>query len=301
MDISTLKEFICLTKYLNFSEAAFVLHVSQPTLSRHIAALEYELNTSLFTRNKSTGSLSLTYAGETFLPDAKQIVSCYNSAVKRISGVNAGYKRSLVIGYRRMYHSDDWDTIFQTFTSKYRDIQIQFAAYTDFSALYSDLNNGNVDVSISLHTSEYEKKNFNQTLFTTSALGCVINKDHPLSEKDVITFQDLDDTDILLPSKDWNLSFNEALNEKFVEHNVKPVIYQHMQNMEDADMLVKLDYGINIVPECHYIETSKHLCYRRIQGSEDKVLYYCYIKKDTINPAAKEFFKFVRLFHYPDL
>ena len=294
MDITTIKEFICLTKYLNFSEAAFVLHVSQPTLSRHIAALEYELNATLFDRNKSTGMLTLTAAGEAFLPDAKQMVISYDSALKKISGVNSGYKKHLSVAYRRLYHCDDWDNIFDGFSKANPDIQIDFKADSDFSALFVKLINNVADIVISANINAYDGKNFCRTRFTSCCFGGVINVDHPLSEKETITFEDLHETDVLLPSPEYNLSFSSYLNEQFHKHDVTPIVYQHMKNIEDAEMLVKRDLGINIIPEYYYVANSKHYCFRPIAETDDEAIIFCYMKKDQTNPAAREFFKYVQ-------
>lgn len=50
MDIHHLKVFALVFKYKSFSEAADELHLTQPTVSQHIRALEEELNCKLFDR-----------------------------------------------------------------------------------------------------------------------------------------------------------------------------------------------------------------------------------------------------------
>lgn len=56
-------QFVTVAKYLNFSRAADVLYISQPSLSKQIKKLEAELGFSLFERN--THDVRLTTAGET--------------------------------------------------------------------------------------------------------------------------------------------------------------------------------------------------------------------------------------------
>lgn len=73
MDIKTLKSFISVAKYKSFSEAARELHTVQPAISRHISALEIELEVSLFNRNSR--AVTITPAGEQLLKDATEILA----------------------------------------------------------------------------------------------------------------------------------------------------------------------------------------------------------------------------------
>ena len=62
MNIEHVKEFLVLTESKNYGEAAGRLHVSQPTLSRHICAIENELGVRLLER--SNCGMTLTADGE---------------------------------------------------------------------------------------------------------------------------------------------------------------------------------------------------------------------------------------------
>ena len=73
MEIGYLPEFLMLADTLNFTRAASALHISQPTLSRHIAELERQMGCELFER--TTNSVKLTEAGRAFYKKAAAIVS----------------------------------------------------------------------------------------------------------------------------------------------------------------------------------------------------------------------------------
>lgn len=60
---SALQAFEAAARQLNFSRAAEELHTSQSAISRHVAALEVRLNTSLFDRSRRK-RLALTQQGE---------------------------------------------------------------------------------------------------------------------------------------------------------------------------------------------------------------------------------------------
>ena len=76
MTSTQIEYFFALSKYLNYSETARRLFVSQSTISKQIAALESELELKLFSRKGN--SLALTAEGEIMLQafgQAKQIIS----------------------------------------------------------------------------------------------------------------------------------------------------------------------------------------------------------------------------------
>lgn len=72
MDLIWLEDFLAIAEEGGFSRAAERRHVTQPALSRRVRALEEWLGTALFER--STHTLTLTPAGETFRPVAEDIL-----------------------------------------------------------------------------------------------------------------------------------------------------------------------------------------------------------------------------------
>jgi len=72
IDVTRLKAFIYAAESLNFTEAAIKMHLTQPTVSHHMKALEKALGVELFDR---TGhALKLTEAGRLLLPYAHKLV-----------------------------------------------------------------------------------------------------------------------------------------------------------------------------------------------------------------------------------
>lgn len=61
MEIRVLRYFFVTAREQNITKAAELLHITQPTLSRQLAALEEELGTSLFIRGNK--KITLTEKG----------------------------------------------------------------------------------------------------------------------------------------------------------------------------------------------------------------------------------------------
>lgn len=82
MGVGEFREFIELASCLNFTDAAGRIGITQPALSKHIAALEKEFGAALFVRDRR--GLELTEEGKVVLAAATSIVGAYDDAVRVI-------------------------------------------------------------------------------------------------------------------------------------------------------------------------------------------------------------------------
>lgn len=94
MQLQQLAYFVAVAEVRHFTQAAEILRVAQPSLSKQIRALENELNVSLFRRAR--GNITLTPAGEALLPLAKRILADVDTArleVQELAGLKRGRVR----------------------------------------------------------------------------------------------------------------------------------------------------------------------------------------------------------------
>src|SRR3954468_13643344 len=104
MELRQLRYFVAVADDLNFTKAARKLRVAQPALSRQIRQLEEEIGVRLFDRTPR--SVSLTQAGETFLPEARSILALSANAMRAAQGTKENGRASLNIGYAwGLFHS----------------------------------------------------------------------------------------------------------------------------------------------------------------------------------------------------
>ena len=92
MDIRSCRELIAVADRLSFSDAAEELFVTQPTLSKHVAAAEREVGFRIFDRD--TAGVDLTMEGELFIEGLRDVVESYETALASVrSAQNAGLMR----------------------------------------------------------------------------------------------------------------------------------------------------------------------------------------------------------------
>jgi LysR family transcriptional regulator, low CO2-responsive transcriptional regulator len=78
MDLHKLRIFAIIARTGNFTRAAELLHMAQPTVSQQLAALEAQLGVTLIERH--TRQQRLTVAGEALLPYAERLLALANEA-----------------------------------------------------------------------------------------------------------------------------------------------------------------------------------------------------------------------------
>lgn len=94
VQLQQLAYFVAVAEVRHFTQAAEILRVAQPSLSKQIRALESELSVSLFSRAR--GNITLTPAGEALLPLAKRILADVETArleVQELAGLKRGRVR----------------------------------------------------------------------------------------------------------------------------------------------------------------------------------------------------------------
>lgn len=87
MDITQIQYVLAVAATGSFSAAADELYISQSSLSKQIMALEKELGVALFDRSKR--KISLTPAGESFLPHARAIDAAHRALLADLARFKA--------------------------------------------------------------------------------------------------------------------------------------------------------------------------------------------------------------------
>lgn len=88
MDLHLLECFLRVVELGSINKAAAHLHVSQPALSRHIAALEHEMGAPLFTRHR--GGVQLTDAGELLSQRVRPLMRQFHLLKEQVGEKAAG-------------------------------------------------------------------------------------------------------------------------------------------------------------------------------------------------------------------
>ena len=145
MNLRQLQYAVLLSQVLNISQAAEMLEISQPALSKQIAGLEKDLGVELF--NRSTVPLTLTAAGECFIKNAKEILLREDELYRIMSDFKSGKKGKITIGispFRAAYFLSD---VIIKLQGIFPGLQIVLSEKNS-SQLLKDTKEGLIDFSI---------------------------------------------------------------------------------------------------------------------------------------------------------
>ncbi|MGF6408499.1 LysR family transcriptional regulator [Paraburkholderia sp. MM5482-R1] len=97
IDVKPLRYFVTLAEARHFGRSAKLLNLTQPPLSRQLAALEASIGVKLVER--SSHQVTLTQAGLAFYRDAKAILASLNVAEQNVRAIAADNRDKLAWAY----------------------------------------------------------------------------------------------------------------------------------------------------------------------------------------------------------
>ena len=197
MELRLLRYFLTIAKEQSFTKAAEQLHITQPTLSRQMAAFEEELGVTLFIRNGK--KISLTDEGILLKRRALEILNLEERTLEELKGKEEVVGGTITIGCGEFAAVETLAKICKTYKEKYPLVQIVLHTATA-DAVYEMMNKGLVDIALFLEPVDTEGLDYIR--ITDCDHWCVgMRPDDPLAEKEFIKKEDLIGKPLILPER----------------------------------------------------------------------------------------------------
>lgn len=176
MDIAALDTFVAVTKCASFSEAAQQLHLTQPAISKRVAALEGELNTRLFDRIGR--QITLTEAGRALLPRAERILDELEDSRRALTNLSGEVTGRLTIATSHHIGLHRMPPVLRSFMAHYPGVELdlQFRAS---EVICDDVEHGSLELGIVTLPST-PSDNLQVQAIWEDPLHIVCAKNHPL-------------------------------------------------------------------------------------------------------------------------
>ena len=189
MTLNQLKYFIAVARCLSFTEAARSLFMTQPALSRQIQAMEEELGTRLFVRDKKT--LKLTPGGSVLYNGLPEFLKQYEELMGDARNANRGHEGRLRLGVLDVYDiSELFPPVVSAFQRDYPQISLSMERYS-LGELPELLYEERLDVICTYGFSLFDKPDL-MTVNVQKFDSCImLNREHPLANKPDLTLEDL--------------------------------------------------------------------------------------------------------------
>lgn len=197
MDIRILRYFLTVAKEQNFTKAAEQLNITQPTLSRQLAALEEELGTTLFIRGNR--SITLTESGILLKRRALEIIDLEEKMLDELRVKEELIEGTITIGCGEFAAVETLAEICKVYKQKYPMVQLELHTATADS-VYEMMNQGLVDIGLFLEPVNTEGLDYIRIMESDHwVVG--MKPDDPLADKKYITKEELLDKQLILPQR----------------------------------------------------------------------------------------------------
>ena len=197
MDLRVLRYFLMVAREQSFTKAARQLNITQPTLSRQLAALEEELGVRLFDRGGH--SITLTNEGLLLKRRALEIVDLEDRIVSEFKGGNASVEGMITIGCGEFMAVELLAGICKSYKEKYP--LVRFTIHTGTADTISDMmNKGLVDIGLFLEPVDTQGLDYIR-IQGSDHWVVTMRADDPLAAKEVITREDLLKLPLILPER----------------------------------------------------------------------------------------------------
>lgn len=196
MNIEYLREFTEAAMALNLSKAARTLHLSQPSLSKHISALEKECGAKLFERSSSR--LQLTPAGRVLFEEAHKLLRFHDETLEKIWQMRSAE----TIRMGGLFRSRRILDLTNAAVAQLNETAAATVEYQDhrFQPHEKLLRDRKIDVAITiLSPGDQIAAGLEAVHLFDDPMVCLIKRQHPYAERKQLSIPDLSGQGILQP------------------------------------------------------------------------------------------------------
>ena len=194
MDLRVLHYFLTVAREQSFTKASKQLHITQPTLSRQLAALEEELGAKLLDRGGH--KITLTEEGLLLKRRALEIIDLENKIIEEFKGNEEVIEGTITIGCGQFNAVDHIAKICKIFQEKYPRIQITATA----DVVQEMMNKGLVDIGAFMEPVSTEDLDYIR-IRESDHWVISMKPDDPLAKKEYITKDDLLKLPLIVPER----------------------------------------------------------------------------------------------------
>lgn len=282
MNSLQIKYFLALAKYLNFTEAAKFLYVSQPAVSKQISFLEQELGVRLLERNKRF--VKLTPAGKMFQEFFSNTVDEFAKVQKQARELAEGESGSLRVGFMLGWDlADLFKKLTRLLDVEFPEIQYSFECY-GFRDLLEALEKRKIDVAICMSLQFGNIPNLKTHSLAKLPVSLYYSASHPKARKKNLTLRDFADEPLMvldeaeLPVRSWIISYCRDLG-------FEPS-FRVLPNVASMHMAIENGLGIGFLDDLAKLKNRKQI--KRLPNLFEHELAAAWYS-DNLNPVIPTF------------
>ncbi len=243
MDIAALETFAAVAQSGSFSEAAQRLRLTQPAISKRIAALEDELGTRLFDRIGR--QITLTEAGEALLPRAERILEELADSRRALSNLSGSVAGRLTVATSHHIGLHRLPPVLRRFTTSYPDVELDLR-FRASESICDEVEHGRLELGI-VTLPPTPRPGLQVIPVWRDALRIVCGRDHPLARRERFELADLAAYPAILTGP--GTFTREILEAAFAPRGIAVDAKLSTNFLETIKMMVSVGLGWSCIPE----------------------------------------------------
>ena len=284
MEIRTLRYFLAVAREENMSRAAEQLHVTQPTLSKAMKALEDELGKKLFTRHSF--SIALTEEGVLLRDRAEDLVSMADKIEREFLSLDDITGGDIYFGLAESFQIRYLAREIRTLRKACPNLRYHITS-GDTEQITEKLDKGLLDFAVICETPDERK--YRYVLFPESDyFGAVVPAGSELARKDRVTAEDLAGLPLFCSEQSWENDIRPWAGERFgalrLEGSFRLAYNGSMFAKEGLGVLLTLNDLIDTSP-------GSGLVFRPLFPRLEMKMYLIWNKYPNFTPLAERFLK----------
>jgi LysR family hca operon transcriptional activator len=243
MELRHLRYFVAVAEEGSFTVAAERrLHTAQPSLSRQIRDLEYEVGVQLMTRN--VRGIELTAAGRAFLDHARLALAQVEAAREAARRAARPAKTTFALGFLTGQEMDWLPEAMRILRDELPNIEVTVSSQYS-PALAEALVRGSLDLAFL--RAEPQMPELRYRTVTTEPLVVILPSDHRLAAKDAVSPQDLV-AEIFIGMSDTAPTLRVVIADYLKRSGVELTPSHEVDNISMAISLVASTRGVALAP-----------------------------------------------------
>lgn len=285
VDIQYLREFVALERIRNFTQAADELYTTEATLSRHIKAMEKELEQPLFLR--TTRRIELTEFGRKFLVYAERIVDTWEDCSASLLKKDAHLGERLMIGiFGLISHYTVIQKALREFSTSNPECTVG-TIQGDLTQLKEKLLKREYDLAIVRESTAMADDMFGRVTIMKEPLCVVVPKNDPLAQENVVNVLSLKGRSVTLPSE-FMLS-HRLFVDLCRKNGFEPKVRSILREREFMENFISIGNGITIMCEnmAYRSFNSETQTVKFIAPSTHEYINLLYLKNATVSETIR--------------
>jgi DNA-binding transcriptional LysR family regulator len=243
LDIKPLRYFVTLAETRHFGRAAARLNLSQPPLSRQLAALEASLDVRLLERNSRT--VALTPAGERFLADAKGILAAVEQAGRNARAVARGEAGALSVGFTMYAAYSVIPAYARAFGNTWPDVALQLREVVSHD-LVAQVLDGRIDAAVVMAGGRYGE--LSSRVVVREPLCVALSRHHPRARARRLRIGQLAGEPFVMTASEAAPALRASIDALCRQAGFEPTVHLEVQLQQTVLNLVDEGVGVALVP-----------------------------------------------------